>query len=139
MVKILAGGMGTGKTKKMIQMANQAAKTSDGNIIFIDDDNRNMFELDHAVRFINLDDYNINNAMMLYGFVCGLISSNYDIDTIFVDGLIYLNEMKDDQLEKVIDVFSEVSEAHDVTFVICFNHDGPLPEHLQELEIKKAE
>lgn len=135
MVKIIAGGMGTGKTKRMIQMANEMAKTSDGNIIFIDDDNRNIFELDHKVRFINLEEYSINTAPMLYGFVCGLMSSNFDIDTIFVDGLAYLNELKNDNLEKVIDVFNEVSEKQSVTFVICFNHDGELPEHIKEMQI----
>lgn len=135
MVKIIAGGMGTGKTKRMIQMANKMAKTSDGNIVFIDDDNRNIFELDHKVRFINLEEYSINTAPMLYGFVCGLLSSNFDIDTIFVDGLAYLNELKNDNLEKVIDVFNDVSEKQSVTFVICFNHDGDLPEHLKEMQI----
>lgn len=135
MVKIIAGGMGTGKTKRMIQMANTMAKTSDGNIIFIDDDNRNIFELDHKVRFINLEEYSINTAPMLYGFVCGLLSSNFDIDTIFVDGLAYLNELKNDNLERVIDVFNEVSEKQSVTFVICFNHEGDLPTHLQEMQI----
>lgn len=135
MVKIIAGGMGTGKTKRMIQMANTMAKTSDGNIIFIDDDNRNIFELDHKVRFINLEEYSINTAPMLYGFVCGLLSSNFDIDTIFVDGLAYLNELKNDNLEQVIDVFNEVSEKQSVTFVICFNHEGDLPTHLQEMQI----
>lgn len=135
MVKIIAGGMGTGKTKRMIQMANEMAKTSDGNIIFIDDDNRNIFELDHKVRFINLEEYSINTAPMLYGFVCGLMSSNFDIDTIFVDGLAYLNELKNDNLEKVIDVFNEVSEKQSVTFVICFNHEGELPEHIKQMQI----
>lgn len=135
MVKIITGGTGTGKTKRMIQMANEMAKTSSGNIIFIDDDNRNIFELDHKVRFINLEDYAINNATMLYGFVCGLLSSNFDIDTIFVDGLDYLSELKNDNLEKVIEVFYDVSEKQAVTFIICFNHEGELPEHLKEMQI----
>lgn len=136
MVKLIAGGTGTGKTKRMIHMANEMAKTSEGNIVFIDDDNRNIFELSHKVRFINLEEYKINNAQMLYGFVCGLISCDYDIDTIFVDGLQYLDEMQTDNLERVVDVFTETSEKHEVNFVICFNYNGELPPHLQEMAIE---
>lgn len=40
-------------------MTNQAAKESAHDVIFIDDDNRYMFDIDHKVRFINAADYHV--------------------------------------------------------------------------------
>ena len=45
MIQILAGEKGQGKTKRLIAMANEASKTIDGNVVFIDDDNRHMYDL----------------------------------------------------------------------------------------------
>ena len=34
MIQILAGEKGQGKTKRLIDMANEASKTIDGNVVF---------------------------------------------------------------------------------------------------------
>ena len=53
MIQVIAGKKGSGKTKRIIDMANQASQESKHDIVFIDDDNRYMFDLRHEVRFIN--------------------------------------------------------------------------------------
>ncbi|WP_459128713.1 ATP-binding protein [Guggenheimella bovis] len=123
MVQIIAGETGTGKSKRLISLANEAAKQSTGNILFIDDDNRNIFELDHAVRFINLEEFNIDQPATFYGFICGLLSGDYDIDTIFVDGLDYISSMDHNRLEEIFKTLTEISGKHEVKFVICINTD----------------
>ena len=40
MIQVIAGKKGSGKTKRIIDMANQASQESKHDIVFIDDDNR---------------------------------------------------------------------------------------------------
>ena len=53
MIKIIAGNKGSGKTKRLIDMTNDVAKTAAGNVVFLDKDNSYMYEIDRAVRFVN--------------------------------------------------------------------------------------
>ena len=56
MVQILAGGKGEGKTKKLIDMANIAMKDAKGHIVYIDDDSRHVYDLQHDIRFVDPPD-----------------------------------------------------------------------------------
>ncbi len=78
---------GSGKSKYMISHANNGLKETKGHIVFIDDDSRAMHELDRDVRFINTESYEIHDLNSLYGFICGIVAQDYDVDTIYVDGL----------------------------------------------------
>ena len=62
MIQVIAGKKGSGKTKRIIDMANQATQESKHDIVFIDDDNRYMFDLRHEVRFINASEYVFNDT-----------------------------------------------------------------------------
>ena len=42
MIQVIAGKKGSGKTKRLIDMANKSAQESKHDIVFIDDDNRYM-------------------------------------------------------------------------------------------------
>ena len=53
MVQILAGEKGEGKTKKLIAMANEAGKSANGSVVFVDDDNSRMYDLHYSVRFVD--------------------------------------------------------------------------------------
>ena len=45
MVKLLIGHKGSGKTGQMVELANDSVATSNGSIIFINKDQRLMYEL----------------------------------------------------------------------------------------------
>ena len=85
MIQVIAGKKGSGKTKRLIDLTNATARDAIHDVIFLDDDNRYMYDVDHNVRFINAADYNVRSTEMFLGFVCGILSSNYDVGTIFVD------------------------------------------------------
>ena len=53
LIQVIAGNKGSGKTKRLIDMTNKASQESHHDIVFIDDDNRYMFDLRHEVRFVN--------------------------------------------------------------------------------------
>ncbi|MCY6483212.1 hypothetical protein OW763_02435 [Clostridium aestuarii] len=87
MLHVFCDKKGAGKTKFLIKSANEKAKISKGNIVYIDDDSRPMFELDRKIRFISTEEFNLKNYSSFYGFLCGILSEDYDITTMYIDGL----------------------------------------------------
>ena len=62
MIQIIAGKKGSGKTKRLIDLTNATAREAVHDVIFLDDDNRYMYDVDHKVRFINAEDYLIHTT-----------------------------------------------------------------------------
>ena len=74
MIKLIVGAKGSGKTKTMIDMINNATKTTSGNIVVIEKSMKLTTEINHAARLLDADEYDINGADMLYGFVAGVLA-----------------------------------------------------------------
>ncbi len=129
MIKIIAGLKGSGKTKKLIDMTNDTAKTSKGSVVFLDKDNSYMYEVDRAVRFVNATEYEVNSAEMLLGFLGGMLASNYDITTVFVDAFIKLVKIDLKDAEWFFKSLNAYAQKHDVDFVLSVSAD---PETLPE-------
>lgn len=90
MISLIVGGKGSGKTKKMIDQINESAKTTPGNIVCIEKSMKLTYDIDHAARLIDVDEYKIGNYDMLYGFIAGILAGNYDIVEVYVDGILKL-------------------------------------------------
>lgn len=132
MVKLYAGEKGTGKSKAMVKRANERGETAKGNIIYIDDDNRAMYELSHKIRFINIKEFPIQTIRELQGFVCGLISNNYDIESIYIDGIMNSVQMDENGLTEFFFNVSELSNKQSIQFEVTLNTEGELPPSLQK-------
>ena len=61
MIQIISGVKGKGKTKFLIQKVNDAVKTATGNIVYLDKNNKHMYELSNKIRLINVKDFPIDN------------------------------------------------------------------------------
>ena len=85
MIEIICGEKGTGKTKRIISLANGISDQAKGSMVFIDDDNSYMYDLGYSIRFINVTDYALNDPDMFLGFLCGLCASDFDLEYVFVD------------------------------------------------------
>ena len=129
MIKIIAGNKGSGKTKRLIDMTNDVAKTAAGNVVFLDKDNSYMYEIDRAVRFVNVNDYHVSSAEMFLGFLGGMLASNYDISTIFVDAFLKLVKIDVAESGWFFESLEAYGKKHDVTFVLSVSAD---PEELPE-------
>ena len=123
MIKIIAGNKGSGKTKRLIEMTNETAKTSAGNVVFLDKDNSYMYEVDRAVRFVNVNDYHVASAEMFLGFLGGMLASNYDISTIFVDAFLKLVKIDMADAGWFFESLEAYGKKHDVTFVLSVSAD----------------
>ncbi len=85
MLKLIVGVKGTGKTKTLIDMANNAPKKTNGAVVCLEQGDKLKFDITHEVRLINTKDYAICDGQALFGFICGIVASNHDITDIFVD------------------------------------------------------
>ena len=118
MIQIIAGKKGSGKTKRLIDMTNETAKTDSSSVVFLDKDNSYMFDVDRAVRFVNVNDYQVNNSDMFVGFLGGMLASNYDVGVIFVDAFIKLTHTALADAQGIISTLEELGEKHRVKFVL---------------------
>lgn len=85
MLKLMIGVKGTGKTKTLIEKVNTAATESHGDVVCIEKGTKLRFDIKSSVRLIDTDEYLIQDADALYGFIAGILASNYDVTDLFVD------------------------------------------------------
>lgn len=85
MIKLFIGGKGSGKTKTLIEMVNNAVNESKGNVVCIEKGDKLIHDITYKARLIDTDDYAVVDAEALYGFVAGILASNSDITDIFID------------------------------------------------------
>lgn len=85
MIKLFIGGKGSGKTKTLIEMVNNAVNESKGNVVCIEKGDKLIHDITYKARLIDTDAYAICDADALYGFIAGILASNSDITDIFVD------------------------------------------------------
>lgn len=118
MIQVIAGKKGSGKTKRLIDMTNRTAKEAAHLVVFLDDDNRYMFDVDHSARFVNAQDYHINNADMFLGFLGGMLSCNFDIGTVFVDAFLKISKAEKEDMPGLVEGMDALSSKHNVNFVL---------------------
>lgn len=109
MVKIITGAKGSGKTKVLVDMINSAAATSNGNVICVEKGMNLTFDISHKARLIVTEDYSISGYDMFYGFCAGILSGNYDITDVFVDGILKIGGRNYDELGKVLDALNAIT------------------------------
>ena len=85
MVTLIVGNKGSGKTKKLVDAANAAAKTASGNVVVLEAKNKLTLDISHEARLISVQPYQVKGADALYGFLAGICAGNYDVTDIFVD------------------------------------------------------
>ena len=86
MLKLIIGVKGTGKTKTLISLANEALEASKGSVVCLEKGVKLRYDVKYQVRLINTNEYFIFDAQSLYGFIAGTLAGNHDITDIFVDG-----------------------------------------------------
>ena len=87
MLNVIIGEKGTGKTAKLIEAVHIAEQAASGSVVFINKGKRHMLDLSHKVRLVDTEEYAISSYDEFYGFICGILSQNYDIAHIFIDSI----------------------------------------------------
>lgn len=122
MVKLLIGHKGSGKTNQMLKLANENIETAAGSIVFINKNHRLMYELSYRIRVICMEDYeHITNIDEYIGFLYGIISSDHDIETIFIDSILKHADVSMGDLPDFIERLKAISEIYGPDFVVSIS------------------
>lgn len=123
MIQLFLNKAGSGKTKRMIEMANKDVLAAKGQIVYVESTNKHMFDLNRDIRLISTKDFNLNTSNSFYGFLCGIISENYDIEKIYINGL---GKIVSNITEDINEFFSEldkISTKYQLNIVISLSLD----------------
>jgi len=132
MVQLICGHNGTGKTRRMIELANNNVEQIHGKMVFLEANNKHIFDLDYRIRYINTKEYGLTNEDQFQGFVCGLIATDYDVEEVYIDGLYKITQAEKDRLEPLVERLEFLSQKFDVKFIMSVNFDiNDIPEQLR--------
>lgn len=125
MVKLIMADAGSGKTKDIINLVNEAAANEPGSVVCIAKGNHLNFDISHKARLIDVLDYNVTDYASLLGFVAGIHAGNYDITKIYIDGLYKVAcDDKPEDADQFILALDEFSSKHSVSFTVALSGDA---------------
>lgn len=141
LIQIILGDKGSGKTKRLIDLVNESLKNEHGDIIFIDDDKRYMYDLRHEIRFVDASEYPVGHkcqASEMLGFICGMLSANFDLSLIAMDAFMKLvrTPLDDPEMKAFFEKLEALSEAHHCNFLISVSAPAEsVPEYIRKYVI----
>ena len=141
LIQIILGDKGSGKTKRLIDLVNESLKNEHGDIIFIDDDKRYMYDLRHEIRFVDASEYPVGHkcqASEMLGFICGMLSANFDLSLIAMDAFMKLvrTPLDDPEMKVFFEKLEALSEAHHCNFLISVSAQADsVPEFIRKYVI----
>ena len=91
-------------------------------------------EINHAARLVDVDEYGVAGADMLYGFVAGVLAGNYDITELFIDGILRIIDHDMDAAAKVLAKIDKVTQNIEVVVTVSADA-AALPEELKKYVI----
>ncbi len=131
MIKIIIGRKGSGKTKLLVDMVNEAAKVSLGNVVCIEKGDTLTYSVTHKARLIDADAYSISGYGEYYGMVAGIKSGNHDVTHIFGDATLRIGTRDYDEL---CAFFERIAKIDDVEFIFTVSADKEeLPKKLFDI------
>ncbi|MCR5602982.1 MAG: twitching motility protein PilT [Lachnospiraceae bacterium] len=133
MIQLIVGEKGKGKTKHLLEKVNASAKTSNGNIVYLDKNSKHMYELNNKIRLINASEYPISSEDEFVGFVCGIVSQDHDLEQVYLDSFMDVAYIKDrTRVENVVKKLDRISDQFKVDFIISVSLDSSeLSEYMQ--------
>lgn len=131
MIKIIIGRKGSGKTKMLVDMVNEATKASLGNVVCIEKGDTLTYSVTHKARLIDADAFGISGYGEYYGMVAGIKSGNHDVTHIFGDATLRIGTRDYDEL---VAFFERIAKIEDVEFVFTVSADKEeLPKKLFDI------
>ena len=133
MVKFIIGEKGSGKTKEMIDQANKLSCEAKGSVVFIDKNRNHIYDLDKSIRLVETEEFSIETTRSFYGFICGLISQNFDIEVIFIDNQKQIDEADNENITDMVKGLETLSSKFGVNFIISISRsEKNIPDFLKK-------
>ncbi len=133
MVQIISGQKGKGKTKYLLDKANECIKDAKGSVVYLDKSSKHMYELNNKIRLINCSEFPIISADGFIGFVAGIISQDHDLEYMFLDSFLKLSSLEGEDITSTVDLLEKLGEKYNVTFILSVSMDeDKLPENAKK-------
>ena len=133
MIQLITGEKGKGKTKVLLDKANEAAKNAKGSLVFIDKDSSHILELKNTIRLVDVSKYGLTSANEFYGFAAGIISADHDLEQLYIDAFLKTAYVKDDDYIEVLRRIDKLSEHYGVTVSVSISvTKDQLPEDMAD-------
>lgn len=133
MVQLIIGNKGDGKTKHLLDRVNNQIKTASGNIVYLDKSTKHMHELNNKVCLINVKDYPLKNSDEFIGFICGIISQDYDLEQMYLDSFLKIAHLEGKDLADTLTQLNQISEQFKVDLCISVSvEEKDLPDFAKE-------
>ena len=124
MVRLIMGVKGSGKTKQLIELINNAAKDEPGNVVCIEPSRDMMYDIHYHIRLIDAKEYKLNNYDSLRGFISGLYAGNYDISHVFIDNLCKIVDIDiGSDVEAILNWLDVFGEKNGIKFTVSVSGD----------------
>ena len=124
MVRLIMGVKGSGKTKQLIELINNAAKDEPGNVVCIEPSRDMMYDIHYRIRLIDAKEYKLNNYDSLRGFISGLYAGNYDISHVFIDNLCKIVGIDiGSDVEAILNWLDVFGEKNGIKFTVSVSGD----------------
>jgi polynucleotide 5'-kinase involved in rRNA processing len=140
MVNLIVGHKGSGKTKMMIDLANSRAESCDGHIVFINKNQRLIYDLIHQIRVVFMEDYDeITNSDEYIGFLYGIISADHDIEAIFIDSILKHADVSTEDIPDFLTRLQVISDQHGIDFIVSLSADiDDLPPEIHNFNLLES-
>ena len=134
MIQLIVGEKGKGKTKHLLEKVNASAKTVGGNIVYLDKNNKHMYELNNKIRLINASEFPLSTEGEFVGFVCGIVSQDHDLEQVFLDSFMDVAYIKEHSgVEPVVKKLDKISDQFKVDFIISVSlESNEVPEKYKD-------
>ena len=109
MIKLFIGSKGSGKTKTLIELVNNATNSSNGSVVCIEKGDKLTHDITYKARLVDTDAYKITDATTLYGFIAGILASNNDITDLFVDSALKICKNDTEAFEAMLKNLEAIS------------------------------
>lgn len=137
MVTLIVGQKGTGKTKKLIQLVNDAVAESKGNVVVLEKGAKLTYDVTHKARLIDTEQFGITGFDMFYGFVSGICAGNYDVTDIFVDSTLKIGGKDMEKFAEFVNKANVLATKSETKITLLVSADeSEIPESVNAVSVK---
>lgn len=116
MITLLTGTKGSGKTKKLIALIDEALNASQGHVICVEQKEALRYDVKTSVRLVSADAYNVKGFDAFYGLLAGLCAGDHDITDILVDATLRIGSRDCEELADFLAKVDALAKDTDVKF-----------------------
>ena len=137
MITLIVGKKRSGKTKKLIERANEAIEKSNGNVVVVEKGLKLTYDISHQARLIDTDAYGIQGADALCGFISGICAGNYDVTDLFVDSTLKIIGQDTNVLVSFVQKMNSLSALADTKITLLVSIEpSELPKEINEFAVQ---